>query len=150
MFNMGLFQTSWKSTGAFHFPSPLEQVLLTTAPCWAPLGAGAVPGGRQRDRRQQSQAGGHQKQKNPGQVLASQACFPGSRMSPGLHSEGFCGCHPTRPRGLSPLASASRREPRSPAASAAAPHRRSSPCPAWSAWPSSTASGQSSGSWDIL
>lgn len=47
MFNMGLFQTSWKSTGAFHFPSPLEQVLLTTAPCRAPLGAGGKAAGQE-------------------------------------------------------------------------------------------------------
>lgn len=32
MFKMGLFQTLWKSTGAFRFPSPLEQVLLVAAP----------------------------------------------------------------------------------------------------------------------
>jgi len=32
MFKMGLFQILWKSTGAFRFPSPLEQVLLVAAP----------------------------------------------------------------------------------------------------------------------
>lgn len=114
---------------------------------WVPglrRGEGSGTGGSR------AKQGDTQNQKNPGQVLASQACFPGSRMSLGLHREGFRGCHPPCPWGPSPLASASRRELCSPAASAAAPHRRSSPCPAWSAWPSSTASGQSSGSWDIL
>jgi len=36
MFNMGLFQTSWKSTGAFLFHSPLHQVLAAAAPSPAP------------------------------------------------------------------------------------------------------------------
>lgn len=102
MFNMGLFQTSWKSTGAFHFPSPLEQVLLTTAPCRAPLGAGAVPGGRQRDRRQQSQAGGHPKPEKPRAGPGFPGMFSRKQNVSGFAQRGVSWLPPYPPTGTVP------------------------------------------------
>lgn len=179
MFKMGLFQILWKSTGAFRFPSPLEQVLLVAAPP-APLLRGRDRTGlvmaRQMPSLTPTSPPPHSSvplcSSAPGQTSMARRGRWDSRTSEYSKTQMvLAGCAAVfqeakhrrvcTVRGLEanlcpgaahnwfPVLVMSY-ELRSPGASAAAPHLRSSPCPAWSAWPSSTASGLSSGSWGTL